>query len=155
MNDQMKDQIKKEYYLLFRLDLQSFAVAFSQVIRVIPLQKATLVPAVPDYIEGVVHSNGQFVPQVRMKQLLGLQDMGLGEPIHAVVVQDSEGKMSFSFAMDSKGNIVQVKDIEKKVQGAKSEMEFYSGQFVLEDEIVFVIDIDQLMATYKVEKEAS
>jgi chemotaxis signal transduction protein len=153
MHEEGQSQETGEHYLLFRLDLQNYAVAFSQVIRVVPVQKATPVPAVPDYIEGIIHSNGQFIPHVNMKQMLGLQDLGLGDPIHSVIVRDSENRQSFSFSLDSKGDIIQKKEIEKDIKSKGGDLDFYSGQFVHGDEIVFILDIDRLMDFYKVEKD--
>ena len=144
---------EKDYYLLFRLDLQNFAVPFSHVIRVVPSQKVTPVPAVPGFIEGIIHSNGQFIPQVNMKQLLGLQDMGLGDPIHAVIVRDSEGKRSFSFLMDSKGDIIQMDGTDNISYQEDGDLDYYNGQFVYLEEIVFILDINRLMDRNKVNRD--
>jgi len=150
-----EQRLTGNHFLLFRLDLHKFAVPFGHVVRVVSAKKTTPVPAVPEYIEGIIHSDGRFIPQVRMKQLLGLQDLGLGEPIHAMIVRDSKDSKHFSFLMDSKGDIVQMEEVDKDRRQEDNDKDFYSGQFIHQDEIVFILDIDRLMSTYRVDRDGS
>lgn len=138
-------EVGNVHLLVFRLDRQMFAVAFPHLVRLVKVQKVTPVPSVPDYLTGIVQVQGQFVPQVNLKMMLGLQDLRLFRQQTLAVVQ-AKGRR-FCFPLDSKGDIVEL--VPSDLQGtADEDTSFYKGQFIYRDQIAFLIDVEALVARY-------
>ena len=73
-------------FVVFRLGTQQFALAISQVERILRHETPAAVPEAPDFLEGVVPYAGGVVPVVDLRKRFNL-DFSLREETRMVVVQ--------------------------------------------------------------------
>jgi len=73
-------------FVVFRLGTQQFALAITQVERILRHEPPAPIPEAPDFLEGVVPYAGGVVPVIDLRKRLGL-DPALREETRMVVVQ--------------------------------------------------------------------
>ncbi len=56
------EDTQKDRYLAFRLDVEDYGIEIRHVREIIPLQKITDVPDLPDFVRGVINLRGQVIP---------------------------------------------------------------------------------------------
>jgi purine-binding chemotaxis protein CheW len=59
-------------YLTFSLHQELYAVDMRHVIEIIPYQRLTAMPMMPDYVHGIIELNDQVVPVVDLNARIGL-----------------------------------------------------------------------------------
>jgi purine-binding chemotaxis protein CheW len=73
-------------FVVFRLGTQEFALAITQVERILRFEPPTAIPEAPDFLEGVVPYAGGVVPVIDLRKRFGL-DPALREETRMVVTQ--------------------------------------------------------------------
>lgn len=62
-----------EKYVVFRLGGELYAVSISEVERILPEQKATRIPGMPESFLGVIDMRGRSVPAIDLRVRLGME----------------------------------------------------------------------------------
>jgi len=59
-------------FVLFRLAEESYAIPISTVQEIILLDRATRLPEMPDFVEGIIDLRGRIIPVINLRRRFGL-----------------------------------------------------------------------------------
>lgn len=77
-------------FVVFRLGENEFAVAIDQVQEILVLGRVTIIPKVPEFIEGVINVRGRIVPVLNLCKRLGIPGRPWDAETRIIVVAVAE-----------------------------------------------------------------
>ncbi len=102
--------------LMFMLSDQEFGVSIKKLKCIIPMQKITPVPKLPDYVRGVIDLRGQVIPIFDLNCRLGFDQIELSDRQRIIIMESKVGDetKAFGFIVDQVIDIrtINAKDIE-------------------------------------------
>jgi purine-binding chemotaxis protein CheW len=136
--------------LVFSLDGKRYAIHLQAVERGVPAVEITPLPEGPDIVTGVINVHGRVIPvlNIRRKFRLHERDMDLNDNI--VIVKGS--KWTVAFAVDSVEGVIERRQEEIiPAETILPDMEYTEGVVKINDDIVFLHDIDKALSFEKKE----
>ena len=91
MYEQMNNMGDTGQLVTFRLDQEIYGIDIFKIREVIHLQKISLIPNAPRFMEGVIKVRNQIIPVVDLKKRLGLQ--GNKEDKQRIVILDLDDQL--------------------------------------------------------------
>lgn len=131
--------------LIFNIDGARYAVHLHAVERVIPAVEITPLPEGPDIVTGVINVQGRILPilNIRRKFRLHERDMDVDDDI--VIAKGS--KWTIAFAVDAVEGVVELRPDEIiPAASILPDMEYTEGVIKIQDNIVFLHDIDKALS---------
>lgn len=73
----------EKYYVIFRIEQQSFGIRLSDVYRIVRVVHVTSVPEAPQVVEGVINVQGDIIPVINLRKRfkLDIRDLNLDDQI--------------------------------------------------------------------------
>jgi purine-binding chemotaxis protein CheW len=135
-----------EQYLSFRLNEDWYAISVYQLVEILPFQRITRVPSIPDHILGVINLRGEVLSVVDLKRFFGLaQD----EPIEdqAIVVVE-HGEVRTGLLVDAVEDLVDLalNDVaEEPLLAGQAQRAFFEGAARWGDVLLSIIKLEGLL----------
>ena len=135
--------------LIFSLNQESYAVNIMEVERILGYEVPTLIPDVPDFIQGVINYETGILPIIDLKKKFSLIDAEAHDKERdskIIVTNDSENK--FGILVD---NVYEVKDIKTtSIENNQAVSSGVSGSYIeglikLDNKIVILLDLSKVL----------
>ena len=131
--------------LVFVLDGRRYAVKLQAVERVVPAVEITPMPEGPDIVTGVINVQGQVIPVLNIRRKFRLHEREIDLNDNIVIVKGS--KWTVAFAIDAVEGVISRRQEEIIPAGnILPEMEYTEGVVKIDDDIVFMHDIDRALS---------
>jgi len=130
-------------YLIFKIREQEFAVDLDKSREILEVDKVTLVPDSPDYIEGIIKLREEIIPLVDLGTKINL---GSNKDKNKVIIVSIQ-EVIVGLLVDQISEIVKVDKINKAntlKASQKMDKEFIKGILTLNEKLVIVIDTEKL-----------
>ena len=148
MKKQNKTVVKEEIlsFVVFRLDNGLFGIDILKVKEITNLLEVSPVPNAPPFISGIIDLRGVLIPIINLRAKLGLRGSVTSKRARILIVS-VRGKVA-GFISDEVKDVVRVeKDKVKRPPALLKESggEVFDGIFKLDDDVVFVLNIEKLV----------
>jgi purine-binding chemotaxis protein CheW len=147
----MINKKKKNTFLSFRIGKETFAVSVQKALEVLEKQYITVVPNVPDYVEGVINFRGKIIPVIDGRLKFNLPKRQEGEK-YVVIVFDllvNDKKMVIGAMADSVHDVIAFDEdniLEVPELGFNYNAEFILGMLKKENSFTMILDIDKVFS---------
>ena len=136
-----------EKYLTFFIDQTLYAISSFQVLEILPYEKITKIPRLPDFIKGVVNIRGKIIPVLDLAMVMGKEPARYTEETCLILVED--GNTVLGLLVD---RVNDVSSVEKagiteysKLIGDKGG-DFVSGICKTATQTAMILDIHKVLA---------
>ena len=133
-------------YLSFRLNREWYAIIVHQLVEVLPFQKITRVPSIPDHILGVMNLRGEVLSVVDLKRFFGLSQDVSAEDQAIVVVE--HGQVRTGLLVDAIGDLVDLAPdamTEEPLLVGQAQCAFFEGAARWGDVLLSIIELEGLL----------
>lgn len=134
-------------YLAFKSDNLIFGIMVENVIEIITNHTATLLPRVPDYIQGIINLRGQIIPIIDIRLRMNKPAADIEEQKDACVIIIELDEVTIGILVDE---MLQVFDIKTRVISSPSKNQpFVNGLIHLTDgSVMFCLDCELLVSSH-------
>jgi purine-binding chemotaxis protein CheW len=137
--------------LTIRFGGEVYGIEVLRVREIIGLLRITRVPAMPDYVRGVVNLRGRIIPVVDLRVRFGIDVTEDGDRTCIVIVQVERdaSPVTMGVIVESVADVVSLPDdaIEDVPSfGAGVDAAFLKGMGKLGDDVVMLLDIDSVLS---------
>ncbi len=145
---EISSEIKEEnvkQYLTFHVGNENYGVEVSNVKEVIEYENVYRIPAVPDYIQGVINLRGDVVPVIDLacRFFERKSEITKFSCIVIVEIEEDENVIFIGFLIDAINAVLDLaeKNIESTPSfGAKIRTDFITGVGKVDDEFIILLD---------------
>ncbi len=143
---EVRDRVAKTLPLLvFVLDEKRYAIPLKAVGRVIAAVEVTPLPEETDMVAGVINVQGQVIPVLNIRKKFRLPERAIDLDDNIVVIKGVQGDIAF--VVDAVQGVIQRRQEEITPAGdILPEMQYTEGAIKIDDDIVFVHDIDKALS---------
>lgn len=136
--------------LVFSLDGKRYAIHLQAVERGVPAVEITPLPEGPDIVTGVINVHGRVIPVLNIRRKFRLHERDIDLNDNIVIVKGS--KWTVAFAVDSVEGVIERRQEEIiPAETILPDMEYTEGVVKINDDIVFLHDIDRALSFEKKE----
>ncbi|NUV00320.1 hypothetical protein XO12_09540 [Marinitoga sp. 1154] len=135
----INEDIKKEKYILFRLDNEKYAIKMKSIIEINKINNITKIPKSPDYVKGLINLRGEAIPIIDLKKRFNSTKHVNITKFSRVMVVSVEGK-KLAFLADSANEIVHMNFIK-----IKSDNQFVMGTGDYDGDTILVLDLKKII----------
>jgi len=145
----MNNKRKKNTFLSFKIGNETFAVSVHKALEVLEKQHITVVPNVPEYVNGVINFRGKIIPVIDVRLKLNLLKRS-ADAKYVIIVMDiniENRKMIIGCLVDSVQNVVALDDEEilnVPELGFNYNTEFIKGMFKEKNGFIIILNIDNV-----------
>lgn len=137
----------KEHHLVILLNGEKYFIPLVLVTRIIKEKEIFPMPETYDFIEGVFNFFGEIVPVVNMKKILKLSELEFQEK--KFIICKILG-INLCFVIDDVEAEWEIDTEKIKIDTVKViENEFISGEYIHEGEVIGIIDVLNIVSTYR------
>ena len=138
-------------YFIFRIREEFFAVEIERVDNVLEMTKPARIPETPEYLEGIINVRGALLPVVNARLKFGMENPEFPEEACIIILEVYSRQEHFKLGVmvDYAEDVFTQQDsTTEKVpdMGLKMNPDYIKGAFVKNDEIVFILDIDEIFS---------
>jgi purine-binding chemotaxis protein CheW len=143
VKEEEKDNTVK--YVVFRLDSEWYGVEIVNVKEILRKFEITFLPAVPDFIKGIVNLRGNIYSVTDLKVLFNLSNTEETEKTRLVVVEHGALETALYADEITEVKAVPVNKIDPPlVTISKQRGEFILGEFKSDDKLVAVLSVEKI-----------
>lgn len=137
--------------LIFRIEEQNFAISLEVVAVVINIVEICELPHAPEYILGIINYYGEVLPVIDLRFIFQQKSRDIELSDKLIVVKFSE--QPICLWVDQIGEIIDFKpDMIKESNNFFMEMNYIDGIFMLENDIVFLQNVENFFTKEVMEK---
>lgn len=132
----------------FRLGNGEYAINIMQAKEIIKMEKITLIPNAPDFVEGVINLRGNIIPIIDLKKRFNLEEMEGDKNTGIIIVQIDD--IDMGIIIDSVSKVVSIanSDIQPPPPMlAGIGQKYIKGVGKLEDKLLVVLDLGKLFSS--------
>ena len=131
--------------LIFTIDGKRYAIHLQAVERVVPAVEITPLPEGPEIVTGAINVHGQVIPVLNIRRKFRLPERSIAPDDNIVIVKGT--KWTVAFAVDALEGVVERGAEEITPAGSiLPNMEYTEGVIKIDDDIVFLHDIDKALS---------
>lgn len=145
-------------YLTFTLRAAQYAVIVAHVREVLSEMPLTVIPCMPEYLQGVINIRGNVVPVVDLRTKFGLESTESTIDTSIIVMdvhaRDDEDVVTVGCLADSVQEVIEIPDenIEPPpTLGTAIDARFIKGLGKKDDDFIMVLDIDRVFREDEIE----
>lgn len=141
-------------FLTIKLNEDFFALKLKEIREVLPYTTPSTVPNMPNYIIGLIHLRGFFLPVIDMKKILFLPEKMESRKKKIVVV--SFLKRVVGISIDDAEDIINIEDnqiIPTPNLITHINSNYFSGGFYLNDRVILILDLKKIFSEINIIKE--
>uniref|UniRef100_A0A7C5Z3F6 Purine-binding chemotaxis protein CheW n=1 Tax=Caldicellulosiruptor owensensis TaxID=55205 RepID=A0A7C5Z3F6_9FIRM len=140
-------------YVIFNVGDFSFGVDILEIVEIIKPSKIVKVPAMPQYVEGIIDVRGTSVPVYNLAKRLGIDSKAESQKIMIVELS----KFQLGFLVDDVSEILKIEDdkIEKASENIRGiKRKFIDSVARVGDDMIIILDLKNVL-TMEEENEIS
>ena len=140
-------------YVIFNVGDYSFGVDILEIVEIIKPSKIVKVPAMPQYVEGIIDVRGTSVPVYNLAKRLGIDSKAESQKIMIVELS----KFQLGFLVDDVSEILKIEDdkIEKASENIRGiKRKFIDSVARVGDDMIIILDLKNVL-TMEEENEIS
>ncbi|MBU0665600.1 MAG: chemotaxis protein CheW [Proteobacteria bacterium] len=131
--------------LIFTIDGKKYAIHLQAVERVVLAVEITPLPEEMTMVTGVINVQGQVVPIFNIRRKLRLPERAIDLDDNIVMVKGEKGVVAF--VVDAVTGVIERREEEIiPAGGILPEMEYTEGAITIDDDIVFLHNIDKALS---------
>ncbi|OEJ14409.1 chemotaxis protein CheW [Brachyspira hampsonii] len=139
----------------FRLGSGEYAIDIMQAKEIIKMEKITLIPNAPDFVEGVINLRGNIIPIIDLKKRFNLEETEGDKNTGIIIVKIEDVDMGIIIDSISKVVSISNSDIQPPPPMLSGiGQKYIKGVGKLEDKLLVVLDLEKLFATDDDDDEA-
>lgn len=145
------NEANEEKYLIFLLEQNLYGLLVDNVTEILEYQAPTKIPNVPLYVHGLFNLRGKVLPIIDLSVYLGQDNTKILKKTCIVVInyQYNNQLVSLGILVDDVVDVImipaalleKVPDINMKIKA-----EFIKNMFILREQIVMLLDINQVFS---------
>ncbi|WP_295154662.1 chemotaxis protein CheW [uncultured Brachyspira sp.] len=140
----------------FRLGSGEYAIDIMQAKEIIKMEKITLIPNAPDFVEGVINLRGNIIPIIDLKKRFNLEETEGDKNTGIIIVKIEDVDMGIIIDAISKVVSISNSDIQPPPPMLSGiGQKYIKGVGKLEDKLLVVLDLEKLFSTDEEEEEAA
>ena len=138
----------------FRLGSGEYAIDIMQAKEIIKMEKITLIPNAPDFVEGVINLRGNIIPIIDLKKRFNLEETEGDKNTGIIIVKIEDVDMGIIIDSISKVVSISNSDIQPPPPMLSGiGQKYIKGVGKLEDKLLVVLDLEKLFTTEEEEEE--
>lgn len=137
---------KMDQYVVFRLDLQRYALPLAAVDRTVRMVDITPLPVAPDAVSGIINLQGQVIPVFNLRRRFHLAERTPESGDILIIARTS--RRTIALSVDDAEGVVGGLEKETLVSAEKilSGMEHIAGVIKLEDGMILIHNLDRFLS---------
>ena len=140
----------------FRLGSGEYAIDIMQAKEIIKMEKITLIPNAPDFVEGVINLRGNIIPIIDLKKRFNLEEIEGDKNTGIIIVKIEDVDMGIIIDSISKVVSISNSDIQPPPPMLSGiGQKYIKGVGKLEDKLLVVLDLEKLFTTDEEEETES
>ncbi|WP_295161518.1 chemotaxis protein CheW [uncultured Brachyspira sp.] len=140
----------------FRLGNGEYAIDIMQAKEIIKMEKITLIPNAPEFVEGVINLRGNIIPIIDLKKRFNLEETEGDKNTGIIIVKIEDVDMGIIIDAISKVVSISNSDIQPPPPVLSGiGQKYIKGVGKLEDKLLVVLDLEKLFASDEEEEEES
>lgn len=148
-NNDNNNQEKK--YLIFLLEQNLYGLSIDNVSEIMEYQSPTKIPNLPPYVHGLFNLRGKVLPIIDLSVYLGQSNTRILKKTCIVVInyQYNNQLIYLSILVDDVVDVIEIfaSSLEKVPDiNMKINSEFIKNMFILNNQIVMLLDINQVFS---------
>ena len=146
-NNENKVDVENSINLVtFKLGNNEYAIDIMQAKEIIKMEKITLIPNAPDYVEGVINLRGNIIPIVDLKKRFNLEENDGGKNTGIIIVKIDDVDMGIIIDAISKVVSIATSNIQPPPPMLSGiGQKYIKGVAKLEDKLLVVLDLEKLI----------
>ena len=146
-NNENKVDVENSINLVtFRLGNNEYAIDIMQAKEIIKMEKITLIPNAPNYVEGVINLRGNIIPIVDLKKRFNLEE-NEGEKNTGIIIVKIDD-VDMGIIIDAISKVVSISN--SNIQPPPPMLsgigqKYIKGVAKLEDKLLVVLDLEKLI----------
>lgn len=144
---EQKVDVDSTNLVTFRLGNGEYAIDIMQAKEIIKMEKITLIPNAPDFVEGVINLRGNIIPIIDLKKRFNLEETEGDKNTGIIIVRIYDVDMGI--IIDSVSKVVSItnSDIQPPPPMlAGIGQKYIKGVGKLEDKLLVVLDLGKLFS---------
>ncbi|OGS20473.1 MAG: hypothetical protein A3J83_03485 [Elusimicrobia bacterium RIFOXYA2_FULL_40_6] len=140
--------------VIFQLANEEYGIPINQIQEITHISEITRVPAMPDFVEGIINLRGKIIPVIDLRKRFLLDQKTRDEKSRIIVAEthtseDKQEKQSVGLIVDSVSEVKrfgseQIENIPTTI--SKIESDYLSGIGKLNNRIVIILDLKKIMS---------
>ena len=140
----------------FRLGSGEYAIDIMQAKEIIKMEKITLIPNAPDFVEGVINLRGNIIPIIDLKKRFNLEETEGDKNTGIIIVKIEDVDMGIIIDSISKVVSIANSDIQPPPPMLSGiGQKYIKGVGKLEDKLLVVLDLEKLFTTDEEDEETT
>ena len=140
----------------FRLGSGEYAIDIMQAKEIIKMEKITLIPNAPDFVEGVINLRGNIIPIIDLKKRFNLEEIEGDKNTGIIIVKIEDVDMGIIIDSISKVVSISNSDIQPPPPMLSGiGQKYIKGVGKLEDKLLVVLDLEKLFTTDEEETDST
>ena len=146
-NNENKVDVENSINLVtFKLGNKEYAIDIMQAKEIIKMEKITLIPNAPDYVEGVINLRGNIIPIVDLKKRFNLEENDGEKNTGIIIVKIDDVDMGIIIDAISKVVSIATSNIQPPPPMLSGiGQKYIKGVAKLEDKLLVVLDLEKLI----------
>lgn len=146
-NNENKVDVENSINLVtFKLGNNEYAIDIMQAKEIIKMEKITLIPNAPDYVEGVINLRGNIIPIVDLKKRFNLEENDGDKNTGIIIVKIDDVDMGIIIDAISKVVSIANSNIQPPPPMLSGiGQKYIKGVAKLEDKLLVVLDLEKLI----------
>ncbi|MEI0531850.1 chemotaxis protein CheW [Brachyspira pilosicoli] len=146
-NNENKVDVENSINLVtFKLGNNEYAIDIMQAKEIIKMEKITLIPNAPDYVEGVINLRGNIIPIVDLKKRFNLEENEGEKNTGIIIVKIDDVDMGIIIDAISKVVSISTSNIQPPPPMLSGiGQKYIKGVAKLEDKLLVVLDLEKLI----------
>jgi len=136
---------KSNQFVVFCLDNQKYALSLPDVDRVVRTVEITRLPKAPEIVLGVINIQGRITPVINIRKRFRLPEREIDPEDRFIIAETS--KRLVALMVDEVRGVIESREQEMvKAEKILPDMEYIEGVMKLENDIVFIHDLDKFLS---------
>lgn len=143
LQEDSEEDTQRGRYLTFLVEDNEFAIEIKYTKEIISIQHITIVPGVPEYIQGIINLRGKIVAVMDMRKRFKKPEAIYGERTSIIIVEMDE--VEVGLIVDQVVDVISIPEEEVIV----SDTEYIKGIGRIDDKIRLIIDCKKIIGDLK------
>lgn len=155
-NAEHKIDVSSTNLVTFRLGNGEYAIDIMQAKEIIKMEKITLIPNAPDFVEGVINLRGNIIPIIDLKKRFNLEEAQGDKNTGIIIVKIDDVDMGIIIDAISKVVSIPNEDIQPPPPVLSGiGQKYIKGVGKLENKLLVVLDLAKLFSGEDDDEETS
>lgn len=142
---QEAEETQKDLFLTFRLGDEDYGMEIFHVTEIVGIQKITEVPAMPEFIKGVINLRGSVIPVMDVRLKFGMAERPYDDRTCLIVVCVNETTTALVVDCVNEVSEIPSNQIEPSPRTGRESGGYISGMGKLGDSVKILLNMDELL----------